>query len=477
MIKLSDNIVKYISSLYGDNIAKKYFEFVSTEPSTYIRLKKSNLPDEFLINRLSKYGIQLEKVNELPNAYKIISGVEIIGKTLESIIGKYYVQSKSSMVPPLILSPNENDIVLDLCSAPGSKTTEIADLMNNKGTIISNEPNLDRIKMLIHNIDKMSLINIGVIQFRGEWLNRIYHNYFDKILVDAPCSALGVVQKKGEVSNWWSTERVENLTKMQLMILTSAIKMAKIGGEIVYSTCTLTPEENELVLNHVLNKYPLEVMDIELPIKSEEAFTSYKGEKLNPALTKARRILPWEVDSDGFFIIKMKKIGEVESSKPMELKESNLKLLNHKNKLITSAVENLSETFGIRKDIWQEFNYLLKSDDIFFTDKNWNDANPGLFTRIGTRLGLFDKHGKTHLHSFAAQFLADEITKNIFQLSDENQLKDYMNGGIVKTKSCLPGQQVVKFEDIILGTGVLVQNGLKSQFPKSKRTNEIKLSV
>ena len=146
--------------------------------------------------------------------------------------------------------------------------------------------------MLIHNIDRMNIINIGVLSQKGELLSKVYNDYFDKILVDAPCSALGSLQKKQEVSNWWSEERVSMIAAIQMKLLVAAIRMVKTGGEIVYSTCTLTPEENELIINQVLRKYPVEVLDIDLPIKAHEGFISYKGEKLNPYIQKARRIIP-----------------------------------------------------------------------------------------------------------------------------------------------------------------------------------------
>jgi 16S rRNA (cytosine1407-C5)-methyltransferase len=473
LVKLSENIKNYLSSLYNEDEAEKYFTFVTSEPSNYIRVKQ-NCNRETILKNLSDYGIELEKISYIENAFRVLSGHEFIGKTLEFALGYYYVQSLSSMIPPLVLAPNPNDKILDLCSAPGSKTTEIADLMNNKGTIISNEPNLDRIKMLVHNLDRMNVINTGVIQNRGEWLNRYYDNYFDKILVDAPCSALGVVQKKGEVNNWWTIERLPNLAKIQLMLLTSAVKMVKTGGEIVYSTCTLTPEENELIINYVINKFPLEVLDIELPIKSTEAKTVYKGEKLNPELKKAKRILPWEVNSDGFFIVKLKKLDIIKNTQSLVKKGTGIQLLSYKNSIVNKALLSISHSFKIPKEIWENFQFLIKGNDIFFTSKEWQECNTDLFTRIGTRFGMFDKFGDAHLHSFAAQLLSSEIQENIYELTNEFQLKEYLAGRIIKTSIQLKGQKIIKYKDYILGTAVTVNMGLKSQFPKSKRIDDIK---
>ncbi|MGE5680037.1 MAG: NOL1/NOP2/sun family putative RNA methylase [Bacillota bacterium] len=474
MIEISQNITEYLTSLYGSETAGIYFDFIKKDHTSYIRMNPLSGDTEKTLARLSEYGINLEKVENIPNAYKVLSGIDMAGKTIEYNLGRYYIQSLSSMIPPLILSPSENDRVLDLCSAPGSKATQIASLMNNRGTLVTNEPQLDRIKMLIHNIDKLNLINTGVIQFKGEWLSRAYNNYFDKILVDAPCSALGVLQKKEEVSRWWSRERMEKIAFLQLMILTSAVKMAKVGGEIVYSTCTLTPEENELIINHVLNKYPLEVLDIDLPLKAHQGFTSYRGTTLNPNLTKARRILPWEVESEGFFIIKLRKKGELEPSKPLgEHGSQEYKILEYRNKEVFKYLTEISDTFGIDEEKWRNFKFIIKGSDIFFISRSWHDNNPSLFTRIGTQFGTIDKRGHAHLHSFAAQYFGRDIKHNIYQIQSEKELKDYLSGGIIRCNLNTNEQQIIKYRDLVLGTAAPVNNGLKSQYPKSKRIHEV----
>jgi 16S rRNA (cytosine1407-C5)-methyltransferase len=472
LIELSQNITEYIASLYGDEIARKYFDFIKTGHTTYLRLSEPYPSSDSILRKLQGYGAVLEKIEAVPAAYKVLQGEEILGKTLEYNLGKYYIQSLSSMIPPLVLSPRSNEVVLDLCSAPGSKATEIASLMKNQGTLITNEPATDRIKMLAHNIDKLNIVNAGVIQYKGEWLSRLYDHYFDKILVDAPCSALGVLQKKEEVNNWWSKERMEKIAYLQNMILAAAVKMAKVGAEIVYSTCTLTPEENELIINHALNKYPLEVLDIELPIKANEGFTSYNGEKLRSELSKARRILPWEVDSEGFFIIKMRKTGKTEPAKPLEVK-NNLKLLSYSDKLIRSYLKDISRDFDIDENVWKDYRFLINKNDIYFVHSNWHDENLSFFNRIGTRFGLIDKNNRAHLHSYAAQYFHNHISKNIFELTSGSQLKDYLNGGIIKAEVNSKDQQIVKYGGYILGTAAVVNNGIKSQYPKALRIHEI----
>ncbi|HQF43386.1 MAG TPA: RsmB/NOP family class I SAM-dependent RNA methyltransferase, partial [Ignavibacteriaceae bacterium] len=313
--EVSNKIYNYFSVLYGREAADKYLAFIEKDPAQYIRVNTSRISNEELVNLISeKYQIKTEKVENFNNVLKIIDGQDRIGKTIEHVLGFYYIQSLSSMLPPLVLNPDSNDVVMDLCGAPGSKSTQLAELMGNKGTLIINEVDNKRIKSLIFNLERMNVVNSSVIHSKGEVLSKVYSEHFTKVLVDAPCSGLGIIQKKGEVSNWWSLEHVQRLQQLQIRLLVSAIKMAKVGAEIVYSTCTLSVEENEIVIDKILEKYPVKLEQVKLPIPSRSAFTEYNGVKLNPELKKAIRVLPWEIDSDGFFLVKMIKTDKTEAN-------------------------------------------------------------------------------------------------------------------------------------------------------------------
>ena len=208
MIPISDKIAGYLTDLFGSDAVERYGKYLEDDPATYLRSNsiKTNR-DEVQEDLLSNYGITTEKLSEISDALKVVGDKTFIGKTLEHSIGDYYIQSLSSMIPPLVLNPQPTDKVLDLCSAPGSKTTQLAALMQNKGTLLVNEIQLDRLKTLVFNLERMNVVNAGVIHSKGEVLSRFFQNHFDKILVDAPCSGLGIMQKKNEVSNWWTKEK------------------------------------------------------------------------------------------------------------------------------------------------------------------------------------------------------------------------------------------------------------------------------
>lgn len=469
--EVSTKIYDYLSSLYGKESAEKYLDFIEHDPTQYIRVNTSKIS----INNLSellrnKYQIKTEPLLNFPNVLKIIDGSERIGKTFEHVLGFYYIQSLSSMMPPIVLNPDENDVVMDLCGAPGSKSTQLAELMKNQGTLLINEIDNERIKSLVFNLERMNVINASVIHSKGEILSKVYNNHFTKVLVDAPCSGLGIIQKKGEVSNWWSLNHVERLQQLQMRLLISAIKMAEVGAEIVYSTCTLSIEENELVIDKILEKYPVELMNIELPVPYRNAFTEIDGKILNPELKKAVRILPWEINSDGFFLVKMKKIAPTESPDKDNLHATEVKIVLSNSKEIKPYLSYVSEHFGIKPEVLNKYKYIFRGREIFFVAQSWNDDNIGLFNRIGLKFGTLDKKERVTFNSQAAQVLENDITGFTYNLKNDEELKNYLTGWKIKNINIPNGQYVVKYNNWVLGTAIKTEEGLKSRFPRTKRT-------
>lgn len=473
MIQLSDNITNYIHQHFGSDYLEKYIEYFSGEYNPFLRISNLNFDSSSTLCNIINYKIELVPVKEIARAYKIKSGKEIVGKTLDFILGSYYIQSLSSMIPAIVLNPSENDKVLDMCAAPGSKTTQLAELMNNKGTLIANEISMERLKSLVFNIDKMNLVNTAVLHSKGELISKYFENYFDKILVDAPCSALGITQKKGEVSNWWNVNKAEGLAEIQYKLLVSAIKACKVGGEIVYSTCTISLEENELVIDKILSSYPVDIVETQLPIKSNSAFTEVNDRKLNAAISKARRILPWEIESEGFFIVKLKKIGESEPAKKNFVEKQKLRLVNSSHNLIRKNIMSLCDYYGIDEAIINSYKFITKGKDIYFVNDDWECSNLDLFIRVGSKFGSIDKHQTIQLHTLAAQTLDSAISKNIVVLENVNELGIYLKGGTIKKDLKEFGQKAIKYKNKIIGTASLSKDGLKSQFPRAFRTQEI----
>lgn len=473
MIELSENISEYLLSVFGEEYLEQFKEFVEQDHVQYIRIMNDDTSQ--LIPDLAKYGLKLIQHDAVPFAYKVTGGAEIAGKTIEYTIGRYYIQSLSSMIPPLVLDPRPGDYVLDMCGAPGSKSTQLSEIMDSKGTLYTNEPNNSRIKSLVYNIERHTLTNFGVLRSKGELLSKLFYNYFDKVLVDAPCSGLGIVQKKGEVSSWWNRKHVDRISDTQLRLLISAVKSAKVGGEIVYSTCTLTVEENELLLDKLLRKYPVELAEIELPLKSHPGFTEYEGKALNPQLSKTRRIIPWEVDSEGFFVAKMIKTANVdpEDRSRHHKKPQDIKLLDSNHKDIRNYLEQLKNRYGFPTGVFDEYKYFRKSNTLHFVHRDWQafDLNP--FVKIGLKFASIDKRDLCVLHPVAAKIFGGYASENFVEISDTADLKQYFNGETIKHIKDKKGTQIVRYNNYSLGTASASEEGLKSRFPRAMRTHEI----
>jgi NOL1/NOP2/sun family putative RNA methylase len=172
---------------------------------------------------------------------------------IEHQLGLYYIQSASSMIAPQVLGPGNR--VLDMCAAPGGKTTHLAQLMGNKGLLVANEDNVSRIRGLVYNIQRCGLMNTIVTRIDGCRFDERQER-FDRILVDAPCSSVGTLRKSHEVLGKWSIEWVRGLSQLQKKMALAAFDSLEAGGRMVYSTCTTTLEENEHVIEHLLTNRP-----------------------------------------------------------------------------------------------------------------------------------------------------------------------------------------------------------------------------
>jgi NOL1/NOP2/sun family putative RNA methylase len=238
-----------------------------------------------------------------------------IGSSVEHLLGYFYIQEISSMMPPIALNPSENDVVLDLCASPGSKTTQIASMMKNKGSLLANDVSIGRIRILSSNIQRCGVTNTVVSQHEGANLcSRLkkMNFFFDKILLDAPCSGEGTIRLNPKTASMFNENLIKKMSNIQKSLISSAFSILKIGGEMTYSTCTHGPEENEEVISYLLENFPAEIQKINLPIKSRKGIKEWKGKKFHPDVEKAARIYPQDNNTEGFFIAKFKKIGEKE---------------------------------------------------------------------------------------------------------------------------------------------------------------------
>jgi NOL1/NOP2/sun family putative RNA methylase len=269
-----------------------------------LRVNTLRIAPEVLARRLEKKGVILEKIPWVSNGYWIKKSPFSLGSTIEYLLGYYYLQGSAAQVPVEILNPASGESILDCCASPGGKATYLGQLMDSNKPLILLEIKKERLARLVNNIERLSISNSIVYNMDARDCGTLGIT-FDKILVDAPCSG-NYTQERG----WFAKRTLEDIRKKaitQKQILKAAYATLKKGGTLVYSTCSLEPEENEMVIQWMLETYPtLRLENISLDI-GDRGLTTVFGKKLNPDMSKCIRFWPYKTNTEGFFIAKLRK--------------------------------------------------------------------------------------------------------------------------------------------------------------------------
>ncbi len=297
-------IIRRWLNFFGEEETLKLVEAMEKGIPKHIRVNTLKIDEDELIQRLSERGFVLERT-EVPFCYKVIEEPFSIGATPEYLMGYYYVMEKSSCIPPLALNPKPGETVADFASSPGGKTTFLAQLMNNKGVLIAIEANEERIPPLIDNIHRMGVLNAVVVKMNAVKFKNLGIKV-DKILLDAPCSGEGVIHKDKSRKTDRGAKDIEFCSALQKDLIESAIMSLKPGGTLVYSTCSLTPEENEFVIQWVLERFDVELEEIEW---GDPALTEIPNTDIvfSKDMSKCRRLYPHKHETSGFFVAKIVK--------------------------------------------------------------------------------------------------------------------------------------------------------------------------
>jgi NOL1/NOP2/sun family putative RNA methylase len=313
---------KKIAADYGylPYIIERYLEFLSIDEtiklleanekplSLWIRTNTLKITPYELSKRLKEKGFILKKNELIPYAFEIEKQAFNLGSLHEYLQGYYYIQNIASIFPAHILNPKPNEFVIDMCAAPGGKSTHLAQLMENKGTLILIERNRKRIPALEANICRMGIYNSIILNFDAKNLESLDFKA-DKILLDAPCTGEGLIRQDPSRKKSKSIHDIQKMAEIQKELLFSGLNSLKENGILLYSTCSIAPEENEFVINEVLDKKSnIEIIQIEknygLP-----GYSKVFGKSLRSELKYSQRFFPHIHDSIGFFICLMKKIS------------------------------------------------------------------------------------------------------------------------------------------------------------------------
>ncbi|KDN62169.1 putative NOL1/NOP2/sun family protein [Colletotrichum sublineola] len=309
----SEYLAEKLFNLFSPREAFAFFEANESARPVVIRTNTLRTHRRDLAQALISRGVTLEPVGKWSKVgLQIFESNVPLGATPEYLAGYYILQAASSFLPVMALEPQENERVLDMAAAPGGKTTHMAAMMKNTGIIVANDPSKQRAKGLIGNIHRLGARNVVVSNYDAREFPKPMGG-FDRVLLDAPCSGTGVIAKDASVKTNKTERDFMLLPHMQKQLILAAIDSvnhhSKTGGYIVYSTCSVTVEENEAVVQYALSRRPnVRLVDTNLPF-GREGFTSYMGKKFDPSLKLTRRYYPHTYNVDGFFVAKFQKFG------------------------------------------------------------------------------------------------------------------------------------------------------------------------
>lgn len=364
--------------------------------------------------------------------------------------GLYYIQEPSAMAVAEALRPEPGEKVLDLCAAPGGKSSHLACFLQGQGLLVSNEIHSGRAKILAENLERMGVRNSLITNESPENLTKYFPEYFDRILVDAPCSGEGMFRKDETARTEWSLANVVCCALRQEQILASAIKMLKPEGVMAYSTCTFSQEENEAIVDKLLNSFPqLELLEIPNAHFYQPGFSPWE---------KCARLWPHKLKGEGHFLALFRKKGE-------ETEERQVKFL------ATVDEKLLKDYFIFAEENLQQVlrgNFLLFGEQLYLVQPNLPDLKGLKIIRPGWHLGTLKKNRFEPSHSLALALKPEEVKRFYSLDSHSKEVRAYLQGAVLEREG-LKGWVLVGVDGFSLGWGKQIDCALKNHYPKGLR--------
>ena len=259
-----------------------------------------NASRDEVVKRLESLGVALEKIPFLEDGYWISKSRFSVGATAEYLLGLYSIQEAAAQIPATLFTEPEDKTVLDACASPGGKTVQLAGLMKNGGVVVALELKQRKMFALVNQLERCRVTNTAVYNMDAKEASKL-NMTFGRVLLDVPCSGNPITDR-----DWFSKRTMEDVhrnARRQRQILTEAVKVTEEGGEIVYATCSLEPEENELNIDWAVANLDVKVEEIKCP--GEKGLTNVFGKQLDRSIQKCRRI--WPEQTQGFFVCKLRK--------------------------------------------------------------------------------------------------------------------------------------------------------------------------
>jgi NOL1/NOP2/sun family putative RNA methylase len=439
-----------------------FLECVRSKEPTSLRLRSRKAPLSLTKQRLEALGFELRPVPGLAEFFTVERGPYSPSKTLEHWLGWLYIQESVMGLPALALDPKPGDRVLDLCAAPGGKTAHLADLMRGSGTIVAAEPSRDRLKKLVGNLYRLGLAEVLTVAADGRTFP--LGATFDRVMVDAPCSAQGTLRRKGGEPPRRPPEFAAYIAGVQEALLRRAAELVRPGGTILYATCTFDPEENEAVVSRVLQDFPLEVEPIDLPLPHEPGVTEFGNLKFDPRLKRAWRVYPHHLDSGGLFMVRLRRTGGGDQScagwRASEEEEFCA--------WCTRAAEALKERFGVSEDLvaalkwWPTRKTLWAHSCGALPLDAWRGSPGWQFVSLG--LPAFRVTGAERPTNVFLRFLGPAVGKRKADLSPD-RLMALLRGESLDT-DLSDGDAALALDEWVVGRGRVAGGRLRAELDK-----------
>lgn len=411
-----------------DNFLKSYDE----PKTTGLRLNTMKISKQELLD-LDLF--QLTNIPWAKEGFYYDESIDRPGKNPLHESGAYYLQEPSAMSVVPKLDVQEGDRVLDLCAAPGGKSTYILSKLNNTGLLVSNEINPTRIKALGENLERFGAKNCIIINTDSSSLRNVFTGYFDKIVIDAPCSGQGMFRKDEVAIKDWSYSKVLECQSIQKEIIRDGFKMLKKDGILVYSTCTFAKEENEDVINEFINEFD------------------------DAELIEMHRLWPHQVKGEGHFVAKIRK---------NRYEECYIKKI--KTKSLNKELKDYREFEKKFLNIEIKGDFYLKGENLYLLPDNCPDTKKLKVLRNGLHLGILKKNRFEPSHALS-HYLKIDDAKYVEDLKiDDTKALEYLRGNTLNTNQSR-GWVLVSIEGIPLGWGKESNGILKNHYPKGLRIN------
>ena len=391
---------------------------------------------------------------------------QVNGKSLDHVTGWVYSQEPSAMYVGEVVDPQPGERVLDLCAAPGGKSTHLIGLMHDQGLLVANEIFRKRAKVLSENLERWGTTSTVVMNESPDELEHQFPVFFDRILIDAPCSGEGMFRKEPAGMEYWNPDYPAECANRQRKIIASAIKMLKPGGILVYSTCTFAPEEDEQNIAWILDQYPTMTMQ---EVKKYPGMDDGRPDWANgnPELTKAVRLFPHHIKGEGHFIAKLR-YGQ---SATAAVHTSKKKRRNKRGRQPGLSKEQRAEFDTIREQLvpeYQPHHLLTFGDQLYDLPAGIDDLNDMTVMRPGLHLGTFKKRRFEPALAWALSLDPARVKRTIQLTAD--QWRQYVHGDTVQVDGDLAnGWYLLVCNQHSCGFGKLVNGTVKNFYPKGLR--------